>query len=146
MIYVAAPYTSSDPAVREARFEAACRVAAELIRQGKSVFSPLSHSHAICRYDLPIDWEFWQRLDLEFLSLCSEVAVLKLPGWHRSVGVQAEIAAARALGKPVTFLEPVGLCEMTEPAKKSSELPKSATFRQPAPRRSFGSEECVKAT
>ena len=111
MIYLAAPYTSSDPAVCEARFEAACRAAAELIRQGNRVFSPISHSHAICRYGLPLNWEFWQRIDLEFLSQCSEVAVLKLPGWAQSVGVQAEIAAARAMGKPVTFLEMTGLPE-----------------------------------
>jgi hypothetical protein len=30
--------------------------------------------------------------------------VLKLDGWQQSHEVQAEIAAARALGKPVTFL------------------------------------------
>jgi len=38
--------------------------------------------------------------------MCGEVVVLKLSGWQESIGVQAEIAAARALGKPVTFLEP----------------------------------------
>ena len=112
LIYICCPYTSSDPAVCEARFEAACRAAAELIRQGRSVFSPISHSHAICRYGLPLNWQFWQRIDLEFLEMCSEVVVLKLPSWEKSGGVQAEIAAARAMGKPVTFLEMTGLPEL----------------------------------
>ena len=107
MIYLCSPYTASDPAVRQARFEAACRATAELIRQGRRVFSPIAYSHGLCRYGLLADWQFWQRIDLDFLAMCSEVIVLKLCGWETSVGVQAEIAAARALGKPVTFLEPV---------------------------------------
>ena len=45
--------------------------------------------------------------------MCEEVVVLKLEGWQRSVGVNAEIAAARAMGKPITFLEPVGFSKET---------------------------------
>ena len=41
MIYLASPvHASPIRAVRQQRFEAACRAAAELIRQGKTVFSP----------------------------------------------------------------------------------------------------------
>jgi len=112
--------------VREQRFEAACRATAELIRQGRSVFAPIPYTHNLCRYDLPLDWQFWQRHDLAFLAMCSEVVVLKLDGWASSVGVQAEIAAARALGKPITFLELVELCDMSEPGEKSSEPSESA--------------------
>jgi hypothetical protein len=36
--------------------------------------------------------------------MCDEVAVLMLDGWRESIGVQAEIAIARELCKPVTFL------------------------------------------
>ena len=113
MIYVASPYSDDDPAVRHARFEAACRITAELIRQGKCVFAPVPYTHNLCRYGLPLDWKYWQRIDLEFLAMCSEVVVLKLPDWQRSVGVKAEIATARALGKPITFLEPVGFSKET---------------------------------
>jgi Domain of unknown function (DUF1937) len=52
--------------------------------------------------------EFWQQHDMAFLSVCDEVMVLKLDGWAQSVGVQAEIAAAKALGKPVSFLDVAG--------------------------------------
>ena len=105
MIYLASPYMHSDPAVRQERFEVACRAAAELIRQGKTVFSPIAHSHAICQLGLPLDWAFWERHDMEFLQRCDEIVVLKLDGWKESVGVQAEIGAARRLEKPVTFLD-----------------------------------------
>ena len=104
MIYVASPYSSPDPTVRQQRFEAACRAAAELMRQGKTVFSPIAHSHALCAYGLPLDWRFWEQHDRHYLEACDEVVVLMLDGWRQSVGVQAEIAIARELGKPVTFL------------------------------------------
>ena len=107
MIYLASPYTHHDPDVRQQRFEAACRVAAELIRVGKTVFSPIAHSHAICRYGLPLDWRFWERHDRRYLEACDEVVVLMLDGWPESVGVQAEIDIARSLGKPVSYLDPV---------------------------------------
>jgi len=104
MIYLASPYTHVDPAVRQHRFESACRAAAALIAQGKIVFSPISHSYGICAYGIPHDWQFWQRHDRRHLEACEEVVVLMLDGWRESVGVQAEIAIARKLGKPVTFL------------------------------------------
>jgi hypothetical protein len=59
MIYLCSPYTHPDPAVREARYEAACRTAAHLMRSGKIVFSPIAHSHGIAQYGLPKDWSFW---------------------------------------------------------------------------------------
>ena len=110
-IYLASPFSHPDPIVREQRFEAACRAAAELTRQGRPTFSPIAHGYNLCRYGLPLDWQFWQQHDLAFLSLCSEVIVLKLDGWAQSIGVQAEIAAAKALGKPVSFLDPAAVAE-----------------------------------
>ena len=111
MIYLASPFTSDDPVVRQQRFEAACRAAAALISRGRTVFSPIAHSFVICRYGLPLNWEFWQQIDRRFLDLCDEVVVLMLDGWQQSVGVQAEIAIARELGKPVTYLRAVEQAE-----------------------------------
>jgi hypothetical protein len=104
LTYLCSPYTSADPAIRQARFEAACKAAAELVRSGKHIYSPIVSGHPLCQYELPSDWSFWRQRDLRFLAICDEVLVLKLSGWQQSVGIQAEIAAARALGKPVTFL------------------------------------------
>ena len=47
MIYLASPYTDLNPAVREARFQAACRSAAERMRTGHVVLCPVAHSHPL---------------------------------------------------------------------------------------------------
>ncbi len=111
MIYLASPYSHPDAAVRQQRFEAACRVAAELIRRGHVVFSPIAHSHSIAQHGLPMDWGFWEAQDRRLLAACDELWVLKLDGWQHSRGVQAEIAIARALGKAVRFVSESELAE-----------------------------------
>ncbi|GAB6188150.1 DUF1937 family protein [Thermopirellula anaerolimosa] len=111
MIYLASPYSHPDAAVRQERFEAACRAAAELIRQGHVVLSPIAHSHSIAQHGLPGDWDFWEQQDRRLLAACDELWVLKLDGWEQSRGVQAEIGIARAAGKPVRFLSEPELAE-----------------------------------
>ena len=104
MIYLASPYSHPDPAVREARYHAACRATASLLRAGMVVFSPVVHSHPLVAFSLPGGWDFWERIDREYLARCDEVVVLMLGGWRESVGVWAEIEIARESGKPVRFL------------------------------------------
>ena len=106
MIYLASVYSHPDPTVREARFQAACCAAAELIRAGHTVFSPVAHSHPLTAFGLPTDWQFWERQDRELLECCDELVVLTLNGWWESRGVQAEIRIAQELGKPVRYLAP----------------------------------------
>lgn len=106
MIYLSSPYTHPDPRVREWRFREACRAAAALLRAGITVFSPIAHSHPIACFGMPTSWEFWSQVDREYLSRCDVLAVLTLPGWRESVGVQAEIAFARELRLPVVFVAP----------------------------------------
>ena len=103
MIYLASPYNDPDPAVREKRFEAACEAAAALFRRGFLVFSPIAETHPIAKHGVPLDWEFWQSYDREHIGHCSQVWVLTLDGWKESQGVQAEIAIARELGKPIIY-------------------------------------------
>ena len=107
MIYLASPYTHPDPAVRQARFEAACRQAAEMMRCGIPVFSPIAHSHPVALHGGldALDLEFWERQDLHFVEACSEIWVLQLDGWQESTGLQAEIEMALSLGKPVMYVE-----------------------------------------
>jgi nucleoside 2-deoxyribosyltransferase len=104
MIYLASPYSHADPAVREARYQAACRATAALLKAGLVVFSPIVHSHPLVAFALPTGWDFWERIDRAYLARCDELVVLTLDGWRESTGVRAEIALARALGKPVRFL------------------------------------------
>lgn len=107
MIYLASPYTHPDPAVREARFEAACRAVIHLVRQGETVFSPVVHSHPLALRGLRGDWHFWEATDRAFLACAQELRILKLDGWEKSVGVTAERQIAADLGLPVSCMEPV---------------------------------------
>jgi hypothetical protein len=61
MIYLSSPYSAPDPAVREARFQAACRATAELMRAGRIVYSPIVFSHPLTAFGLPTDWSYWER-------------------------------------------------------------------------------------
>ena len=106
MQYLASPYSHPDPAVREARFRAACRAAALLMRRGEAVFSPIAHSHCIATYGLPIHWRFWEPIDRWHIERCDGLIVLTLDGWRDSVGVQAEIRIAVERGKPVRYVAP----------------------------------------
>ena len=106
MIYLASPYSHADAAIREERFHAACVAAAQLMRAGNVVYSPIVHSHPIALHGLPTDWRFWERHDREQLVRCDEVVVLTIDGWRESEGVQAEIRIAAEHGKPVRYLEP----------------------------------------
>ena len=106
MIYLASPYSHSEPNVRAARYEMACQATAAIIREGQPVFSPIVHSHPLVRFGLPTDWEFWQRCDRQYMRGCREVVVLTLAGWRESRGVQAEIDLAIDMDLPVSYLSP----------------------------------------
>ena len=107
LIYLATPYSHSDPDVKQRRFDAVNRAAASLMRRGCHVYSPISHSHPIALAgDLPGDWEYWERYDREILRMCARVIVLRQDGWRESTGVTAEIEIAAELGLPVAFMDP----------------------------------------
>lgn len=88
---------------------AVCRIAALLMSEGVYVFSPIAHTHPIAvAGDLPRGWDFWHTYDYWFVSMCDEVWVLMLEGWKVSKGVNAEIAMANSMGKPVKYLNKDG--------------------------------------
>jgi hypothetical protein len=106
-VYLAAPYTDENPAVRELRYSMTNQFAARLMEAGFSVFSPISQSHEIARYLPPallMDHDHWMRMDLPILSRAQLLVVLKLPGWEKSRGVDAELRHARERGIPTAFM------------------------------------------
>ncbi len=115
MIYLASPYSHPSCHVRRHRFEEACRATAALLRAGVVVFSPIVHSHCLATYGLPTRWDYWQRLDREYLAMCDVVAVLTLRGWRESEGVGAEIELAREFGLPVVYVAPDELDDADTP-------------------------------
>ena len=106
MIYLSSPYSSEDAALRQWRFEAACKATAEMLRAGLIVWSPVVHSHPLTLYGLPSDWQFWQSYDRAYLEACSALTVLTLDGWRESEGVANEIKMANELGIPFWTIEP----------------------------------------
>ena len=106
MIYLSMPYSDPDPAIRQWRFDAACKATAEMLRVGLIVISPVVLSHPLTNYGLPDDWQFWQSYDRAYLEACSALAVLTLDGWRESEGVSNEIKIANDLGIPFWKIDP----------------------------------------
>lgn len=105
-VYVANPYTNSDPDVMEARYSLTAAYVAAKMREGEVLYSPIVHHHHMAlEHKLPCDWPFWRNIDGNMLASAKSMRVLMLDGWEKSVGVQAEIAIAIALGIPVDYVE-----------------------------------------
>lgn len=112
MIYLCSPYSHPDTREMEYKYRQVAQAAAHLIALGEIVYSPIVHCHHLaCNFTMPREWEFWRRFDLAMLDKADECWVLELDGWHKSVGVNAEIAFAIERDIPVCFLalEEVGL-------------------------------------
>jgi hypothetical protein len=105
LIYVAAPFTHSDPAVVTARMAAFDATVAWLIRDRRAFpISPLLLAPIVTREKLPSDWNFWQHYSRRLLGRCDELAILPLPGYEESEGLRAEVAFAQSLSLPVITL------------------------------------------
>jgi nucleoside 2-deoxyribosyltransferase len=125
LIYLATPYSHEDTAIRDERFNIACRVAARLMAQGHLIFSPIAHTHPIAMAgELPTDWEFWKRYDHAHLDAAAQVWVLRIDGWDRSKGVAAEIEYAMSKGKPVAYI-----CPMPSDLHPAAPAPELAELR-----------------
>jgi len=76
-----------------------------MLAKGLMVYSPIVHSTPIAACGLDdMDHDFWMHVDRPYLEWCHMVMVLTLDGWRDSRGVNAEIAVARSMGKPVSFI------------------------------------------
>jgi hypothetical protein len=110
VIYLACPYTDPDPAIRKARFEAATAVAAELIRSGHIVYSPITMTHPIdmvlAGASNTLGSDYWVAFDEAFMEMCSEMVVIRLDGWQRSNGIRREISYFTDHKKPIRYRDP----------------------------------------
>jgi nucleoside 2-deoxyribosyltransferase len=102
-IYLAIPYSGMAPS----SYFQATRATAMLLKTGYNVFSPITHSHPFVDYNMPQNWEFWEKIDYQFIDWADEVIVLIPMEGHevvnKSTGVQAEIKYAEEHGKLVVF-------------------------------------------
>ena len=104
-IYLATPYTSKDKITMVIRYEAAVEVAANLIKKGYIVFSPIVHCHPIAViYNLPRDYTFWSTYNASFILRWAQMLYVEcLEGWEESESIKFDTAIAHAAGISVRY-------------------------------------------
>lgn len=107
LAYLACPYSHPDHEIMEARHHLVNRMAFELHKRGRMVYSPLTHNIPLIKLNGGKGtWEEWGNFDLAMLSRCNELIVLTVPGWQDSKGVACEIAHAKKLELPIEMINP----------------------------------------
>lgn len=147
LIYLASPYSHTDPEVVQKRYEQACAAAGEMMRDGGNiVFAPIAHSHDIGRilgnqvggYANETAHAFWMKQDLEILRRCDELHVLMLDGWEYSRGVKEEVAFARANGIPVKHRKHADRGPLYAPLNAPAAPPEAADSKDTNPKDGIG--------
>ncbi|MFC9553530.1 DUF1937 family protein [Rhodococcus sp. NPDC056960] len=106
-IFLACPYSHTDPSVTHDRFIESNKVAATIIESGHTVFSQVSMSHPI---NLTFDGKdkaeigaLWAPVDEVFMNTLDELIILDLPGWDQSSGIKREIMYFETRGRRVSL-------------------------------------------
>jgi|LGVE01.1.fsa_nt_gb hypothetical protein len=94
-VYLSGPMTGLPDYNREA-FNAAAAWLSENI--GCEALNPARH---------PDGWDYGEYMRRAYLDLCQATAVVVLPGWEKSRGALAEVAAAGIMGLPVVMVKDV---------------------------------------
>lgn len=107
LVYVATPYTKYHLGIDKA-WEHACAVSGALIEQGIKIFSPIAHSHAICKFGgvEPLDHGIWLEIDGPMMDAADAIVIVKLDGFDDSYGVDYEKDVFLAADKPIFYLDP----------------------------------------
>ena len=106
MIYVGSPYSDPDHLGRADRAFHVARFAAQYIKKGNILYVPIASWHHIAeQFTLPTDFKFWQQLNFGMLRFASEMWVLRLDGWTKSVGLAGEMDMARDLYIPIVHFD-----------------------------------------
>ena len=106
MIYVGSPYSDPDHLVRADRAFHVARFAAQYVRRGHVIYSPIASWHHVAeQFTLLKDFQFWKQLNFGILRLASEMWVLELDGWAKSVGLNGEMDMALDLYIPIVHCD-----------------------------------------
>jgi len=92
LVYLASPYTHEDSKVMESRFVDTQRACAVLLSFKIPVFSPTVYAHPMAvDYELPRDFNFWGEFNKSVLEGATDLIILQLPGWEKSIGIKGEM-------------------------------------------------------
>jgi len=107
-IYLATPYSSPDAEIMRFRYFVVTTAAAQLMKEGHIVYSPITHCRPIAVItDLPHDWNFWQKMNTEFIKWADKLVYLDANGWEESTGLGEEFELAHELNKPIELFPPL---------------------------------------
>lgn len=117
LIYLATPYTCLGrksaavcARIEGERFRIVTEVSILMFKRGLIVYSPITQSHTQKQIaegmgmSLSGDFSFWSAFDLSILSFCTDLYILKIPGWDTSDGVQSEYNEAMKLGLSLSYV------------------------------------------
>lgn len=105
MVYLASPYSHENDDTQRTRYEQVMHAVYLLMRAGYAIISPIVHCRPLTlRFDLPHHAAFWREYNSKLIRCAEELWVLRLDGWKESVGVTWEIALAKELKKPITYV------------------------------------------
>lgn len=105
--YLGIPYNHVDERVMIFRAEISDMICADLMKQGRLIYAPISSCHHIAeKHGLPRNWEFWQRMDEQFICICKKLLIVTLDGWETSIGLTAERKLAEKCGIPIEKIDP----------------------------------------
>lgn len=110
LAYLATPYTKYAAGI-DAAFRDASALAAELLRAGIAVYSPIAHCHPLAIHGGldPLDHSVWIPFDAAMMDAAKVLIVAHMDGWRESFGVTHEIGVFARAGKPIYDLDPATL-------------------------------------
>jgi hypothetical protein len=103
--YLASPYSKWYGGQDDA-CEVISGIAGRLIQFGVPVFSPITHSHTICKaagMDF-LSYDIWLPVDKPLILGAAGMIVADMNGWSVSFGISKEIEWFREAGKPIWLL------------------------------------------
>jgi Domain of unknown function (DUF1937) len=115
----------------EARFQAATRAAATLVKKGYVVYSPITMTHPMDKLlatsTNTLGSDFWVKFDEAFMSACSSMCVLTLDGWEDSSGIRREIEFFSNQNKAVVFVDDADVVPENTKTEKPIKITPSVT-------------------
>lgn len=91
MIYISFPYDDPSKQVMNNRYLMAMCYSQHLLKSGFTNLSLVIYIHHMAKkFDLPIEFQAWKKLWLDYLNACDEMHVLMIDGWQQADRVKAE--------------------------------------------------------
>lgn len=111
LCYLATPYSKYEGGDLDLAFRDAARLAAELLKVGIKVYSPIAHTHPLAVYgDVdPMDHDIWLPFDEAMMKASDVLIVAHMNGWQESRGIAHEIEFFDKADKPIFDLDPRSL-------------------------------------